>query len=165
MVRSSACHLSLSKGQQDYAMLDTSIGLQIYRKVQTRTAYDRCLQDQYSRHHTIIGKPGDLQGWMRPSVLFDATCLVSVSPIVFALPILSTVSFNLKPSTVFYPPPIMSLTRAHWRIFSAASANMILPGIWSFVEQRIEGAAINDRNLKDISDLWFTTADRVEIAI
>jgi hypothetical protein len=59
----------------------------------------------------------------------------------------------------------MSLTRAHWRIFSAASANMILPGIWSFVEQRIEGAAINDRNLKDISDLWFTTADRVEIAI
>jgi hypothetical protein len=42
---------------------------------------------------------------------------------------------------------------------------MILPGIWSFVEQRIEGAAINDRNLKDISDLWFTTADRVEIAI
>jgi hypothetical protein len=51
MVRSSAWHLSLSKPQQEYAMLDASIALQIYRKVQTRTAYDVCLKDQPEAVH------------------------------------------------------------------------------------------------------------------
>jgi hypothetical protein len=88
-----------------------------------------------------------------------------VSPIVFASLMLSTASLNPKPSAIFNSAPIMSLNRADSRIFSAFSTDITFPAIWSFVEQRIEGAATNDRKVKVMSDLWFTTDDRVEIAI